>query len=694
MITIYRSIIAVAFATTAFLSLSLSPINSAAASGKPDSAQVTTELAQALPPNQTVSPGPGLTVGPSPSQITNLSPSTQEVWSAAKQPTMMMILVVLGLAVAIYALRRHLKNNQAKQDARDAGSLGRSDDDYYSQEMRNRRNGDGNPDSRYDSDYRSDFNSTTGGGNSKNPAQLIPPDAPGKNTFADVAGQPEAISRLREVCEWLKEPEVYNRHDAQLPRGILLVGPPGTGKTLLARALAGEADASMYITTGSSFVEMYVGVGASRVRTLFEDARRQRQRTKKPVLIFIDEIDAVGGARGNGTSSNSEREQTLNQLLTEMDGFKENEGIIVVAATNRSDMLDAALKRKGRFDIEVFVDLPDVSGREAIFKVHSRKKKLDTTVDFALIARRTFGFSGADIEAACNEAAVIAARKQSVLDKAAKAVADAKAAEEAKKNGPLDSPVTPNGTSPTPPPQYMIVAKPAPGPVTLITTDMLDEAISIVEAGEARKDRLQAMTMADKQQTAFHELGHAVVTLVLKGDPITKITILPRGRALGYVQTHTESDRWNMTKEQMLKRISSAMAGRIAQEIFMNTIDTGASSDFQQANNMAKLMVTQFGMSKLGRIYLADSQTPVAMQVGPKLADAIDSEIQGIVAECEERARKLITEYDAPIRALCGVLIEKETLLGPDFVARWEALTAEMPPQGDKSDETGPATKE
>jgi cell division protease FtsH len=218
------------------------------------------------------------------------------------------------------------------------------------------------------------------------------------------------------------------------------------------------------------------------------------------------------------------------------------------------------------------------------------------------------------------------------------------------------------------------------GPVTLITTEMLDEAISIVEAGEARKDRLQAMTLEDKQQTAFHELGHAVVTLVLKGDPITKITILPRGRALGYVQTHTEADRWNMTKEQMLKRITSAMAGRIAQEIFMNTIDTGASSDFQQANNMAKLMVTQFGMSKLGRIYLADSQTPVAMQVGPRLADAIDSEVQAIVQQCEEQARELLTKYESPIRALSGALIEKETLLGPDLLARWEALTATAAP--------------
>lgn len=714
MITIYRSIIAVALATIAFLSLSASSMNSMAGTLNAQNGII----AQGATNNSTpvlVAPGPGdlgpvitgpTITGPSVNSsggfFTNSAPltTTQEAWAAAKQPTLMMVLVVLGLILAIYFLRRHLKNSQARQEARERSSLGRSDDDYYGEEMHNRRSTDRQPDSRYDSDYRSDFNSTTGGGNTKNPATLILPSAPGKNTFADVAGQPEAISRLREVCEWLKEPEVYNRHDAQLPRGILLVGPPGTGKTLLARALAGEADASMYHTTGSSFVEMYVGVGASRVRALFEDARRQRQRTQKPVLIFIDEIDAVGGARGNGTSSNSEREQTLNQLLTEMDGFKENEGIIVLAATNRSDMLDAALKRKGRFDLEVFVDLPDVSGREAIFKVHSRKKKLDSSVDFALIARRTFGFSGADIEAACNEAAVIAARKQSGLDKKAKAEAAAKAEAEAQASGssqiliPPSSPASsgPGGYSPGNPgfggkgsasgknqqnqlPMALPEVAKVPGPVTLITTDMLDEAISIVEAGEARKDRLQAMTLADKQQTAFHELGHAVVTLVLNGDPITKITILPRGRALGYVQTHTEADRWNMTKEQMLKRITSAMAGRIAQEIFMNTIDTGASSDFQQANNMAKLMVTQFGMSKLGRIYLENNQTPIAMQVGPRLADAIDSEVQAIVQQCEEQARELLTKYESQIRALSGVLIEKETLLGPDLLARWEALT-------------------
>jgi ATP-dependent Zn protease len=728
MITIYRSIIAVALATIAFLSLSASSSNSMAVTFNAPNGIV----AQGASNNSTptlVAPGAsgdlgstitgstitGSTITGSSikdsggSFFTNSAPltTTQEVWAAAKQPTLMMVLVVLGLILAIYFLRRHLKNNQARQEARERSSLGRSDDDYYGEEMHNRRSSDRQPDSRYDSDYRNDFNSTTGGGNTKNPATLILPNAPGKNTFADVAGQPEAISRLREVCEWLKEPEVYNRHDAQLPRGILLVGPPGTGKTLLARALAGEADASMFHTTGSSFVEMYVGVGASRVRALFEDARRQRQRTQKPVLIFIDEIDAVGGARGNGTSSNSEREQTLNQLLTEMDGFKENEGIIVLAATNRSDMLDAALKRKGRFDLEVFVDLPDVSGREAIFKVHSRKKKLDGNVDFALIARRTFGFSGADIEAACNEAAVIAARKQSGLDKKAKAEAAAKAEAEAQATGTSQILIPPSSPAGSGPGNYspgnsgfggkgsgngksqqnhnqQPVALPevvkVTGPVTLITTEMLDEAISIVEAGEARKDRLQAMTLEDKQQTAFHELGHAVVTLVLKGDPITKITILPRGRALGYVQTHTEADRWNMTKEQMLKRITSAMAGRIAQEIFMNTIDTGASSDFQQANNMAKLMVTQFGMSKLGRLYLENNQTPIAMQVGPRLADAIDSEVQAIVQQCEEQARELLTKYESPIRALSGVLIEKETLLGPDLLARWEALTTTAAP--------------
>lgn len=597
-----------------------------------------------------------------------------DLWSLLKDPTISLLLWIIAALFAVWLLGRWAK---AKNEP--YRPQGRSDDEFdemgYPRNRRTPRIGDEPSHSDFD-DWRNDFTGITGGGNPKSPAQLILPNSPDRRTFADVAGQPVAINRLREICEWLKEPDVYNRHDAKLPHGILLVGPPGTGKTLLARALAGEADASMFITTGSSFVEMYVGVGASRVRALFDDARNQRKRTGKPVIIFIDEIDAVGGARSSSANSNSEREQTLNQLLTEVDGFKQNEGIIVLAATNRSDMLDQALRRKGRFDQEIMVDLPDAGGREAIFKVHSRKKTLAPDVDFSLIARRTFGFNGADIEAACNEAAVIAARRQAAIEKAERAEAEKAAAEKAaaekasagvdtRSNGRSGSPQDQASQTPTDLP-----ARPVETRVIPITNEIFDEAISVVEAGEARHDRLKAMSQDDKLQTAYHELGHAVVTIALKGDPITKITILPRGRALGYVQTHTENDRWNMTKEQLLSRISMAMAGRLAQEIFMNTCDTGATSDFQQANDMARKMVTQYGMSKLGRIYVPDGSA-AASAVGPALSDAIDGETRAIVAECEERARAVIESHRAAIEALCAVLIEKETLLGPDLMTRF-----------------------
>lgn len=498
------------------------------------------------------------------------------------------------------------------------------------------------------------------GGQNKTAHKLILPTDKDRKTFGDVAGQPEALMRLKEVCDWLKDPEIYNRHNAKLPHGILLVGPPGTGKTLLARALAGEADASMFVTAGTVFVEMYVGVGAARVRALFEDARNQRKRTNKPVIIFIDEIDAVGGQRGGSANSNSEREQTLNQLLIEMDGFTKNEGIIVLAATNRSDMLDAALKRKGRFDVEIFVDLPDLAGREKIFRLHAADKPIASEVDFELLARRTFGFSGADIEAACNEAAIIASRLQ-VLQEAQLAAISTRQ--------PVVV-VSPSGQAVMQGGAQNLPALLPHMRVTKITTAIFDEAISIVESGEARKERLKAMKVEDKQQTAYHELGHAVVMQELGGDPITKITILPRGRALGYVQTHTEGDRWNLTRTDMTKRICSAMAGRLAQEIFMQTEDTGASGDFQMAYSMARKMVTQYGMSNLGPLYLQEGNgTPLTMQVGPALADAIDAEVRAIITAAIEQARQIIESKRDAIELMCPILIERETLLGDEFVS-------------------------
>jgi ATP-dependent Zn protease len=564
-------------------------------------------------------------------------------------------------------------------------------------------------------------------------ATLILPTAKDKRTFADVAGQPEAIARLQEICLWLKQPEIYNRHNAKLPRGILLVGPPGTGKTLCAQALAGETHGSMFSIAASSFVEMYVGVGASRVRALFADAKAQRRQTGKPVIIFIDELDAVGGARGQGINSNSEREQTLNQLLVEMDGFSKNEGIIVVAATNRVDMIDAALRRKGRFDLEVHVDLPDVNGRESILLVHTRDKVLDPTVDFKLLAKRTFGMSGADLAAAANEAAVLAAREQARLEQAEvaataeKAAADKAAAEKAAADktaaepagSSTRAPETSDGSTANPGqegpaqkaqqaptenreeistagaegtssvngeeiPAEKVETLPAVpfvsvlGKTTPITTAMFDEAISIVESGDARRERFKAMSLNDKKQTAYHELGHAVVIHKTGGDPITKITILPRGKALGYVQTHTEGDRWNMTEVEMRKRITSAMAGRIAQQIFMDTVDTGAASDFEQANRLARKMVTQFGMSPLGAIYVPDN----GQGIGPGMSDKIDDEVNKIVADCAAQARKILEASRKEIESLVELLIARETIFGSDFVAVFAAAEKSQSTEG------------
>ncbi|MBX9939944.1 MAG: AAA family ATPase [Candidatus Obscuribacterales bacterium] len=502
------------------------------------------------------------------------------------------------------------------------------------------------PDEPYQ--YEGNWNRMQNDNSTKSPGRLILPSDPDRKTFKDVAGQPEAVERLTEICSWLSDPEVYRDHDADLPTGILLSGPAGTGKTLLASALAGEADASMLVVSGSAFVEMYVGVGASRIRALFEQAKNQRKRTQKPVIIFIDEIDAVGGKRANGSSSNSEREQTLNQLLVEMDGFQKNTGIIVIAATNRPDMLDDALRRKGRFDLDIPIDLPDTEGRRAIFAVHTRKKVLADDLDLDLLARRTSGFSGADIKAACNEAAIIAARTQ---------IARRKAETKAQPQ----------------PGSALVKEKPQ---VTAITTTMFDEAISVVEAGEARRSRLKAMKAEDKRQTAFHELGHAIVNLAQKGDSITKITILPRGRALGYVQTHSEGDRFSLTDVEMRKRITMALAGRAAQEIFLKTVDTGASNDFEQAWNMAVQMVTRYGMSSLGPLSLPN-YGGAQNQLGIELANAIDKEIRDIVAACDKEARSILEKHRHFIEAMALELSERETILGPELTARFEAAQAD-----------------
>ena len=469
-------------------------------------------------------------------------------------------------------------------------------------------------------------------------AKLILPDSPERKTFADIAGQESLKFRMAEIVAWHKESEIYDRHHAKMPRGVLLIGPPGNGKTLCAQALAGEIDGSIFIIAGSDFVEMYVGVGASRVRDLFMDARNQRKQTQKPVIIFIDEIDAVGGARSAGGKSNSEQEQALNQLLVEMDGFSKLDGITLVAATNRADMLDKALTRKGRFDLHLTVELPDLNGRQAIIKLHSRNKVLAPTVDYSLLARRTAGMSGADLEAATNEAAIIAARHQSSLEKS----------------------------------DDRRIARAAKGKITPITVAMFDEAVSTVESGEAKRGLYNAMSEDDKEQTSAHELSHALAIVKTGGDPITKITILPRGRALGYVQTHVEGERFTLSEKDLRKRIVCAVAGRIGQQLFNGTVDTGASNDFDQANSMARRMVTQYGMSKLGFIYVSDESSA---KLGPALADQIDAEQRRIVSECVADARAILEENQEFMRYMIPILVEKETIFGHDFVAALKGAT-------------------
>jgi cell division protease FtsH len=384
-------------------------------------------------------------------------------------------------------------------------------------------------------------------------------------------------------------------------------------------------------------------------------------RTRRPVIIFIDEIDAVGRQRGgaNSSSGHDERDQTLNQILVEMDGFAPNQGIIVLAATNRVDILDAALKRPGRFDYQVLVDLPDLAGREAIFKIHTKNKPLAQGVDNRLLAARTPGFSGADIEAVANEAATLAAERveQQVMQMREQNV-----------------------------PEEQISAN----VVRAITLEEFDEAVDIVQMGEARTSRAHAMTRADMLQTAYHEVGHAAVMKARNGDPITKITIVPRARALGYTQSLPEADRFNMTEEQLRTRIMMAMGGRVAQEVFLNTVDTGASNDFKQASNIARRMVTEFGMTELGPIHIDDQElSPFAGGFyGPELLNRVNSQWTRILVECKEEARQIIEANRERIERVVAVLMEKETILGPEFRQLWD----ETPGADTKSEVAGSDT--
>ncbi|MDR2697235.1 MAG: ATP-dependent zinc metalloprotease FtsH [Holophagales bacterium] len=437
-------------------------------------------------------------------------------------------------------------------------------------------------------------------------------------TFADVAGCDEAKAELAEVVDFLKDPSKFVKLGGKIPKGLLLMGPPGTGKTLLARAIAGEAKVQFFSISGSDFVEMFVGVGASRVRDLFEQGKKSA-----PCIIFIDEIDAVGRHRGAGLGGgHDEREQTLNQLLVEMDGFEGNEGVILIAATNRPDVLDPALLRPGRFDRRVMVDRPDVKGRHEILKVHTDKIPLDSDVDLEVIARGTPGFSGADLANLCNEAALGAARQNK------------------KSVGMID----------------------------------FESAKDKVYMGSER--RSMVMTEDDKKITAYHEAGHTVVGASLPVlDVVHKVTIIPRGRALGVTWLLPERDRYNTTKEYMEAQISFAMGGRLAEEIFFAQLSTGASNDIQQATSMARSMVTEYGMSeKVGPLNYGAGQHEIFLgrdftqqrDISEETARLIDSEIRDIVLRNYQRAKDIIEAKKDRLIAIAEALLERETLDSAD----------------------------
>ncbi|KFN02925.1 ATP-dependent metallopeptidase FtsH/Yme1/Tma family protein [Bacillus clarus] len=436
-----------------------------------------------------------------------------------------------------------------------------------------------------------------------------------KVRFRDVAGADEEKQELVEVVEFLKDPRKFAEVGARIPKGVLLVGPPGTGKTLLARAVAGEAGVPFFSISGSDFVEMFVGVGASRVRDLFENAKKNA-----PCIIFIDEIDAVGRQRGAGLGGgHDEREQTLNQLLVEMDGFGANEGIIIIAATNRPDILDPALLRPGRFDRQITVDRPDVNGREAVLKVHARNKPLDEDINLRAIATRTPGFSGADLENLLNEAALVAARQD-------------------KKK---------------------------------IDMSDIDEATDRVIAGPAKKSRV--ISEKERNIVAFHEAGHTVIGVVLdEADIVHKVTIVPRGQAGGYAVMLPKEDRYFMTKPELLDKITGLLGGRVAEEIVFGEVSTGAHNDFQRATGIARRMVTEFGMSdKLGPMQFGSSQGGQVFlgrdfhseqNYSDAIAHEIDVEMQTIMKECYARAKQILTDKRDKLDIIAKTLLEVETL--------------------------------
>ena len=455
----------------------------------------------------------------------------------------------------------------------------------------------------------------------KSRARMMNPTDKNKVTFDDVAGVDEEKEELEEIVEFLKNPKKFTDMGARIPKGVLLVGQPGTGKTLLAKAVAGEAGVPFFIISGSDFVEMFVGVGASRVRDLFDEAKK-----KAPCIIFIDEIDAVGRQRGAGLGGgHDEREQTLNQLLVEMDGFSANEGVIVLAATNRPDVLDKALLRPGRFDRQIVVSSPDVKAREQILEVHSRKKKLAIDVDLKTIAKNTSGFSGADLENVLNEAALLAARRN----------------------------------------------------LREIGMQEIEDAMVKVTMGPEKRTRVRS----DKEQklVAYHEAGHAVVSRFLPTqDPVHQISIVPRGMAGGYTMYRPTEDKSFMSRTEMIENIVSLLGGRVAEKLILNDISTGASNDIERATKIARAMVTKYGMSdRVGTITLGQNQEEVFLgrdfaqskEYSEETAGVIDEEVKKIIDDAYQKAETILREHIDKLHSVAGVLLEKEKIDGEEFDA-------------------------
>jgi len=464
---------------------------------------------------------------------------------------------------------------------------------------------------------------TTGTGNKamsfgRSRARLMENDPKNKKTFEDVAGADEEKNELSEIVDFLKQPKRFIELGARIPKGVLLVGPPGGGKTLLAKAVSGEAGVPFFSISGSDFVEMFVGVGASRVRDLFETAKKNT-----PCIVFIDEIDAVGRHRGAGVGGgHDEREQTLNQLLVEMDGFNVNEGIIILAATNRVDILDPALLRPGRFDRQITVHVPDVKGREDILKVHSKGKPFDSEVDFKIIAKRTVGFTGADLENVLNESAILTARSKKKA----------------------------------------------------IGMEEIKEAITRVLAGPEKKSRV--ITEKDKKCTAIHEVGHAICAKMLENcDNVHEISIIPRGMAAGYTMTLPEDDDRHVFKSKMMDEMAMLLGGRAAESVILSDVSTGAISDLQRATEMARGMVIKYGMSdNIGPVFYGDGQEIFfgkefghQKNYSEEMAFKIDSEIKSLLDNAYSRALKIIKKYTAKVEKIADVLLDKEKIDGEEF---------------------------